>query len=161
MEKQRGGASSPGRGGSVTGASQGTELCEHRFLVLKKKRGCELTCGHLSGVLSLAINATLQSRAIETQPGYRGGAVPRTLACPPQGTPGSAHGHGRGWAQELQPDGWWPVPSGQSKKVTTEQGSRAGRHAAVDTGRCPPARPRSARQRDDRAPGRTADRGEE
>ena len=26
------------RGGSITGASQGTELCEHRFLVLKEKK---------------------------------------------------------------------------------------------------------------------------
>ena len=50
----------------------------------------------------------------------RGG--PESPPIPAQGTPRSAHGHGQGserqaWAQELQPDGWWSVPSGQSEKM--------------------------------------------
>lgn len=62
--------------------SQGTEFCEAPLSGVKEKKSCKLAGGHLSGVLSCAINATLQSRAIETQPGYRGGAVPRTASAP-------------------------------------------------------------------------------
>lgn len=83
------------RGGSITGPSQGTVMSAPLSSV-KEKSGCKIKCWRLSCILSWVISATLQSKAIEIQPGYRGGVILSPLPSPPPGTPGSAHGHGQG-----------------------------------------------------------------